>query len=84
MKTKIMVVDDVWATVGSVNLDDRSFHINDETNLNIWDAAFAAQLTAAFEADKMKSRALTLSNYKKRPLRIKIAETVAGWFRGLL
>ena len=39
---KVIIVDDVWVSVGSTNFDDRSFRLNDEANLNIYDAAFAA------------------------------------------
>ena len=39
---KVMVVDDVWTSVGSTNFDNRSFRLNDEANLNIFDAGFAA------------------------------------------
>ena len=39
---KVMVVDGVWSSVGSTNFDDRSFRLNDEASLNIYDAAFAA------------------------------------------
>ena len=33
--TKVMVVDDVWVSVGSTNFDDRSFRLNQEANLNV-------------------------------------------------
>ena len=43
--TKVMVVDDVWVSVGSTNFDDRSFRLNDEANLNVVDASvFRSQL----------------------------------------
>jgi len=38
---KVMIVDDVWVSVGSTNFDSRSFRLNDEANLNIYDHAFA-------------------------------------------
>ena len=53
---KVMIVDDAWVSVGSTNFDDRSFRLNDEANLNIYDAAFAAEQVKVFEADKLKSR----------------------------
>ena len=38
---KVMIVDDLWVSVGSTNFDDRSFRLNDEANLNIYDSDFA-------------------------------------------
>ena len=43
---KVMVVDGYLVSVGSTNFDDRSFHLNDESNLNIYDHAFAADQIA--------------------------------------
>ena len=40
---KVMVVDEVWTSVGSTNFDNRSFSINDEANLNIYDRDFARE-----------------------------------------
>src|SRR5436190_3658590 len=53
---KIMIVDDVWVTAGTVNFDDRSFRINDENTLEVWDKDFAAQQISFFENDKTKCR----------------------------
>ena len=38
---KVMIVDDCWTSVGSTNFDNRSFRLNDEANLNVYDADFA-------------------------------------------
>ncbi len=81
---KVMIVDDLWVTVGSVNLDDRSLHINDEANLNVLDQDFAQTQIKVFEQDKSKSRRMTLSDYKKRPCHIKLWEHLAGLFRSQL
>jgi cardiolipin synthase len=48
---KVMIVDGLWSHVGSTNLDDRSFDINEEAGVGITDAGIAAELKAAFEAD---------------------------------
>jgi cardiolipin synthase len=48
---KVLVVDGLWISVGSTNFDNRSFALNDEANLNILDAAFAARQIAVFEQD---------------------------------
>ncbi|HEY9420342.1 MAG TPA: phospholipase D-like domain-containing protein [Thermoanaerobaculia bacterium] len=48
---KIMIIDGFWSHVGSTNLDDRSFDINEEAGVGIIDESIAAQLKAAFEED---------------------------------
>jgi cardiolipin synthase len=81
---KLMIVDDVWVTCGSINFDDRSFRINGEGNINVYDEAFAAEQIRIFEQDKAKSVHITREKFKKRPLRIKLVEKFYGLFRGLL
>lgn len=48
---KIMIIDGLWSHVGSTNLDDRSFDINEEAGVGIIDEGIAAELKAAFEDD---------------------------------
>jgi cardiolipin synthase len=81
---KVMVVDDVWVTAGTVNFDNRSFHINDENTLEVWDKNFALEQIKVFEADKEKSRHITPAEYKARPWYIKAAEESASFFRAWL
>jgi len=63
---KVMVVDGLWVSVGSTNIDSRSFSINDEANLNVYDAAFAASMTAIFEDDIRQSRRILLEEWQGR------------------
>jgi cardiolipin synthase len=81
---KVMIVDDRWVSVGSTNFDDRSFRLNDETNLNVLDPAFAATQIAAFEEDKARSREITLQAWEDRPLREKLWERAAALLRSQL
>ena len=81
---KVMVVDDMWVTAGTVNFDNRSFHINDENTLEVWDRDFAAAQIKVFDADKEKSRRITVGEYKARPWYIKAAEQFASFFRAWL
>jgi cardiolipin synthase len=76
--TKVMVVDDLWVSVGSTNFDDRSFRLNQEANLNVYDAGFAAGQAAAFARDRALSRQITLEAWRHRSLWERIAERVAG------
>jgi len=81
---KVMIVDDVWVTGGTVNFDDRSFRINDENALEVWDKNFAAEQIRVFEQDKAKSRHIKPGEYKSRPWYIKGAEQFASFFRAWL
>jgi len=71
---KVMVVDGLLVSVGSTNFDNRSFRLNDEANLNIYDEAFAAQESAQFEADLQHARRITLQEWQQRPLKEKLFE----------
>lgn len=81
---KVMVVDDLWTSVGSTNFDNRSFRLNDEANLNIFDADFAKEQTAIFEQDKANSRRVSLAEWQTRPWFERLAEHMAGWLRSQL
>jgi len=81
---KVMIVDDVWTSVGSTNFDNRSFRLNDEANLNVYDADFARAQTAAFEDDKERSDRITLEAWKLRPWSEKLKERAAGLLRAQL
>jgi len=78
---KVLIVDDVWVSVGSTNFDDRSFRLNDEANLNIYDVAFAIEQVKVFEEDKRKSRLMTRGEFKNRSKVGKMFDEIAGTFR---
>lgn len=78
---KYMIVDNVWVSVGSTNLDNRSFRLNDECNLNVVDPELAEELSEVFEIDKAGSIEITLEHWKKRPLSEKIVELAAHLLR---
>ena len=75
---KVMIIDGLMVSVGSTNFDSRSFRLNDEANLNIYDHDFAARQTAVFEQDIQKSRKITFEQWKSRPLLEKLQEQVAS------
>jgi len=75
---KVMIVDEFMVSTGSTNFDDRSFRLNDEANLNIYDAAFAAEQVTIFAADLAKSRRITLAGWQARPTKEKLLEQVAS------
>ena len=71
---KVMVVDELWTSVGSTNFDNRSFAINDEANLNIHDREFALEQIATFENDLKRARRITLEEWEQRPWLEKVKE----------
>lgn len=75
---KITVVDGEWSVVGSTNLDNRSFGINDEINVAILDPNIAAQFTHDFEHDVAQSTRVTLEQWNKRGLFERMLEAM-GW-----
>ena len=75
---KVMIVDDFMVSSGSTNFDDRSFRLNDEANLNIYDHAFAAEQARIFDADLAKSRRITLAEWQARPWKDKALERLAS------
>ena len=81
---KVMVVDDLWVTLGSSNFDDRSFSVNDEANLNVHDRAFALEQARIFEQDLRSSRRVTYEQWRERPWTEKLWESTAGLFRSQL
>lgn len=67
--TKLMVVDGLFSSVGSSNLDYRSLRINAEANLNVLDAGFAAQQTRIFVHDLAKARRISREEQRQRVLK---------------
>ena len=65
---KVMVIDREWCTIGSTNFDPRSFRINDEISVAIYDAAVAEELARAFEQDVRGAERWTLDQWNGRSL----------------
>jgi cardiolipin synthase len=74
MHAKTMIVDGVWANVGTTNLDNRSFALNEEINLIVYDRAVAGELEKAFADDLRHSKLLTYEEWRARPWREKFLE----------
>ncbi|HXJ58453.1 MAG TPA: phospholipase D-like domain-containing protein [Verrucomicrobiae bacterium] len=81
---KMMIVDDLFVSVGSANFGNRSFRLNDEANMNVFSTAFAAQQALIFEADKARCREVTYREWKKRSLWKRFLEMITGPFRAQL
>ena len=81
---KVLIVDGLMTSVGSTNFDPRSFHLNDEANLNVYDAAFAHRMTEVFEADLRRCKRITLEAWKSRPAKEKLHERVSAMLAPIL
>jgi cardiolipin synthase A/B len=77
LHSKTMVVDDVWATVGSTNFDNRSFALNEELNVGVYDRDVAQKMAQIFAADLKRSRKVTYEQWQARPLKEKFFELFA-------
>ena len=75
---KTLIVDSQLVSVGSTNFDNRSFRLNDEANLNVYDKQFAERLEDVFEADLGQAKRITFEVWKKRPLRQKLMEKLSS------
>lgn len=74
---KTIVVDDEIASVGTANIDVRSFRLNFEVNAFIYDITIAKKLVSTFKEDLLVSRKFTYEEYLQRPLWIRIKESVS-------
>jgi cardiolipin synthase len=77
LHSKTMVVDGVWATVGSTNFDNRSFALNEELNLTLYDRGLARHLEKSFFEDLKHARKITYEEWQSRPLKEKFFELFA-------
>jgi len=75
---KILLIDGLWAVVGSTNMDHRSFGLNDEVNLAVRDRGFTARVERDFARDVAESRAISYEEWRHRPLHERAPE-VLGW-----
>jgi len=76
LHVKMLVIDSEFVSVGSTNFDIRSIRLNDEASLNVYDRDFAAQMTAAFEADLLMAEPYAYARWKNRSLGQRLTETI--------
>ncbi|WP_245476805.1 phospholipase D-like domain-containing protein [Mesorhizobium sp. M1A.F.Ca.IN.020.03.1.1] len=75
---KLLIVDDVWASFGSTNLDQRSLRLNDEATLNVYGKEFARTQIDLFNEDLKRSRQISLAEWRSRPMREKFTDWLAS------
>jgi cardiolipin synthase len=77
LHAKTMVIDGSWSTVGSANMDRRSFRLNFEVNVLVSGRAFAEKMEAIFEADIAGAKRITQHMLRAKPLRSRMVEAFA-------
>ena len=81
---KTMVVDGIFSTLGSANFDERSFHLNEEINLFVYDAGFAELMKERYLRDQSRCRPYTTAMWKERSLKKRVTEWLVEPFRSQL
>ncbi len=81
---KLMIIDNLWTSVGSANFDNRSFRLNDEANLNVLDRDIAAGESKAFDHDLTRAREVTYQEWMDRPTWRKATDGAAALVRSQL
>ena len=77
---KVLIVDELWAVLGTTNIDNRSFEHNDEINIAMRDPEVAARLLTDYERDLGESDEVTFERWRRRP----VWEKVVGPFIWIL
>ncbi|MBV6803661.1 cardiolipin synthase B [Xanthomonas campestris pv. lawsoniae] len=81
LHTKLLIIDGLLVSVGSTNFDIRSFRLNDEASLNVYDRTLAARMTEVFERDLQRAEQYSLERWRARPLRQRLGEKLVFPFR---
>lgn len=77
LHAKTLVVDGCWSTIGSANMDIRSFELNYEVNVQVAGTTFAERLESVFRRDVASAHELTLADVRARPRPVRMAESLA-------
>jgi cardiolipin synthase len=84
MHAKAIEIDGIWGSVGSANIDNRSFFLNDEANVLVRSEAFCRELSAMFDRDLARSDAVTLESWRSRSFGKKLLEKFISLFQSEL
>jgi cardiolipin synthase A/B len=84
LHSKTFVVDGVWSSIGTMNFDNRSLALNDESTLMVRDSAFGRQMEAMFEEDLRHSTAVDAAAFARRPWTDRVVEWAANLVTRLL
>lgn len=84
LHAKVMLVDGNFASVGTANMDYRSFDLNYEVNAYLYSEELASELDEQFEEDKIYCVELSLAQWRKRPLKQKLKDSACRLLAPLL
>ncbi|MCL1987351.1 MAG: cardiolipin synthase [Firmicutes bacterium] len=84
LHNKVIMIDSKICSVGTANMDVRSFNLNFESNAFIYDETITTELETAFINDIQHSRQLTLAKYRQRSKSTKIKESISRLLSPLL
>ena len=84
MHAKTFVIDGVWSTIGTINFDNRSLALNEETTLMILDPDVGRRLETIFLDDLAHAVPITLEHFRQRPSIERLAEKSTFFVRRLL
>ena len=84
LHAKTVVIDDEICSIGTANMDTRSFELNFEVNAFIYSETISKQQKDEFQKDILKSEELTLEKYKNRSRGVKIKESLSRLFSDVL
>ena len=84
LHAKTFVIDGEWATIGSMNFDNRSLALNDEATLMVRDRTFGHRMDDIFMADLTNAEAITAERFHQRSWIARVAEQAAGLFTRVL
>jgi cardiolipin synthase len=73
---KMLIFDDYMVSLGSTNFDARSFELNDEASLNVYDRGFADRMTVVFERDLTLAKSYGSLEWARRPWSERLAEVI--------
>lgn len=83
LHSKVMIVDGIWCSIGSINFTSRSMKSNAEANVAIYDTSFAEQVHGMMEGDMARCENITLERWKQRGLYKKLRELYFSLFKNL-
>jgi cardiolipin synthase len=81
LHSKVMVVDGIWCSIGSINFTSRSMKFNAEANVAIYDSGFAEQVRVMMEGDMTRCEHITLEQWKQRSLYYRLRELYFSLFK---
>ena len=84
LHAKTALIDGVWSTIGSTNLDWRSFTNNQEINAVMLGQDFGLQMQTLFEKDLQSSKEITLDDWRSRPITARLKERAARFWARFL